>query len=675
MGNKYYARLAADNIRKNAKVYVPYIITCVLMAAMIYIICSLSVNPDFHSFKKGSRSLPVIMTFGSYVTEVFAFIFLFYSNSFIMKRRRKELGLLNILGMEKRHIAKLLLIESGYVALITLSLGLSTGVLLDKLMFLTLTKLVGETATLGFHISLQSLIITVAFMLFTFAVIYLNMLRQIHLSKPVELLAGSSVGEKEPKTKLIMTFIGLALLGTGYTISIVTEEPTKTLPLFLLAVLCVIFGTYLLFIAASIAILKLLKKNKRFYYKSNHFTAVSGLVYRMKRNAVGLASVCILSTMVLVMVSVTSSMMIGIDPMIDKEYPHDVYMRVHTISSGDKFEKLFSEKMEIKNIRRTSEMLLDVYGDFVSPKVLTASDYELMTFPDGEQKYVVKDSLSQDYYNIKLYDSKRIKTLFDEGSELSKESFDVPKGQIIILTTIQGFDPESVTIAGKTYKVAKTVIDTNSSPYSPSYEIVMNSREEIVELVNEYNKVSFREAMGGEYLEFDYVSSDKLAQNELFDRIFGENYDADTYGNVYYLFRTDEKAGALEIFGGLFFLGLFLGTLFLIETILIIYYKQISEGYEDQKRFEIMQNVGMSRHEVKCSIRTQILLVFFLPLITAGCHVGFAFPLIKRMLALVGLTDTHLYLMCAVGSFAAFAVLYGAIYAITAKTYYKIVSK
>ncbi len=674
MGNRYYARLAADNIKKNAKVYVPYIITSVLMTAMIYIICSLSVNPDFENFKRGRNALPVIMTFGSYVTEIFAFIFLFYSSSFIMKRRRKEFGLLNILGMEKRHIAKLLLIESGYVVLMTFVFGLGTGVLLDKLMFLTLTKMVGETATLGFHISVQSLVITAAVMLFTFFVIYLNMLRQIHLSKPVELLAGSSVGEKEPKTKLIMTFLGLALLGTGYTISIVTEEPTKTLPLFLLAVLCVIFGTYLLFIAGSIALLKLLKKNKRFYYKSNHFTAVSGLIYRMKRNAVGLASVCILSTMVLVMVSVTSSMMIGLDPMIDKEYPCDVYMRVHTVSSGDKFEKLFSEKMEIKNIRRTSELLLDVYGDFASPKTLTESDYELVTYPGGEQKYAVKD---RDYYNITVYDSKRIDRLFDEGSRLSKESFDVDKGEIIILTTIPNFDPESFTLAGKTYKVAKTVFDTPKTPNTADlgYTIIMNSREEMLELVNAYNEHSFREAMGGEYLEFDYVSSDKLAQNELLDQIFGENYDADTYGNVYYLFRTDEKAGALEIFGGLFFLGLFLGTLFLIETILIIYYKQISEGYEDQKRFEIMQDVGMSRHEVKRSIRSQILLVFFLPLIAAGCHVTFAFPLIKRMLALVGLTDTGLYLMCAVGSFALFAVLYAVIYAITAKTYYKIVRK
>ncbi len=295
MRNRYYARLAWDNIRKNAKIYIPYIITSVMTAAMLYIIYSLATNPDYAKLPRGSHTLPKIMNFGSYVTMIFAFIFLFYTNSFIVKRRRKEFGLLNILGMEKRHIAKMLFIETVYIVLITLLCGLGIGILLDKLMFLSLTRLIGESVILGFHISFPSLIVTTVFILGTFFLIYLNMLRQIHLAKPIELLSGSNAGEREPKTKIIMTLLGLALISVGYYLSITVNAYFGTdsflLKMFI-AVICVMIGTYFLFMAVSITILKLLKRNRKYYYKTNHFTAVSGLLYRMKRNAVGLASVC-----------------------------------------------------------------------------------------------------------------------------------------------------------------------------------------------------------------------------------------------------------------------------------------------------------------------------------------------------------------------------------------------
>ncbi len=679
MGKKYYARLAADNIKKNARVYVPYILTCVLMAAMIYIIGSLANNPDIHNMKRGARSTPVIMTFGTIVTAVFAFIFLIYSNSFIMKRRRKEFGLLNILGMEKRHIAKLLFIEIGYVALITFVFGLGLGILLDKLMFLSLTRMIGESATLGFHFSLSSFIITCAVMLFIFFVTYICMLGQIHLAKPVELLSGSNVGEKEPKTKLFMTLLGIVLLSVGYVISIVTEEPTKVLPLFLLAVLCVVVGTYLIFMAVSIAILKLLKRKNDFYYKTSHFTAVSGLIYRMKRNAVGLASVCILSTMVLVMVSVTSSMMLGLEGAVRREYPNDVMIAGQDMQSVDRLEEIAKEKMDITNIKRTSQPVFLVYGDPEKPTLLTKDDYVMMTDYHSREEYeTLKEDISAETYNINVYDKDTVKQGFDEYSPLRDQNYDTPKGEVIIVSAMPDFSPQSITLAGKTYKVANVVFNDRAM-YNGStmdYDIIMNSREEIVGLTNAYNKVSYHTSYGSERFYFDYVSSDKRAQDELFEQTFAESWgEIDHQFSMNYLFFTDQYDQAKKIFGSLFFLGLFLGTLFLVETILIIYYKQISEGYEDQKRFEIMQNVGMSRREVKRSIRSQILLVFFLPLIVAGVHLTFAFPLVKRLLYLLGLSDTGLYLTCSAVGFAGFALIYTAIYVITARTYYKIVHK
>ena len=655
MGKKYYARLAADNIKKNARVYVPYILTCVLMAAMIYIIGSLANNPDIHNMKRGARSTPVIMTFGTIVTAVFAFIFLIYSNSFIMKRRRKEFGLLNILGMEKRHIAKLLFIEIGYVALITFVFGLGLGILLDKLMFLSLTRMIGESAALGFHFSLSSFIITCAVMLFIFFVTYICMLGQIHLAKPVELLSGSNVGEKEPKTKLFMTLLGIVLLSVGYVISIVTEEPTKVLPLFLLAVLCVVVGTYLIFMAVSIAILKLLKRKNDFYYKTSHFTAVSGLIYRMKRNAVGLASVCILSTMVLVMVSVTSSMMLGLEGAVRREYPNDVMIAGQDMQSVDRLEEIAKEKMDITNIKRTSQPVFLVYGDPEKPTLLTKDDYVMMTDDYGEKYETLNEEVSMKSYNINAFEKNEVIKGFDEDSPLRDENYDVPKGEVIVVSGMPDFNPKSITIAGNTYKVAKTMFNERAmqNGAGSGYDIVMGSREEIVGLTNAYNKVSYHTSYGSERFYFDYVSSDKRAQDELFEQTFAESWgEIDHQFSMNYLFFTDQYDQAKEIFGSLFFLGLFLGTLFLVETILIIYYKQISEGYEDQKRFEIMQNVGMSRREVKRSIRSQILLVFFLPLIVAGVHLTFAFPLVKRLLYLLGLSDTGLYLTCSAVGFA-----------------------
>ena len=536
MGNRYYARLAADNIKKNAKVYVPYIITCVLMAAMIYIISSLAHNPDIRNMKRGATTTPVIMTFGTYVTMVFAFIFMFYSNSFIVKRRRREFGLLNILGMEKRHIAKLLLIENAYVILITVAAGLGCGVLLDKLMSLSLTKLIGETVTLGFHVSYSSLALTGIFLAGTFFVIYVYTLGQIHLAKPVELLAGSSVGEKEPKTKLIMALLGVVLLAVGYVISIVTEEPTKVLPLFLLAVLCVIFGTYLLFMAGSIALLKALKKREKFYYKTNHFAAVSGLIYRMKRNAVGLASVCILSTMVLVMVSVTSSMMLGLDGAVRREHPTDVVVNVHSVHAGDEIERLFSEKMNITNIHRTSQLSLRVYGDFDKPKAFTKDDYIMQTDEYGYEYENVKPELSDKEFNINISEKEEVIKGFDEGADVDLKDYEVAKGEIVVVSGMPDLHLDSVTIAGKSYKVAKVIYNEGAARngYGMNYDIVMSSREEIVELTKAFDKTAYKQAMGTERVAFDFVSSDKDSECEKIDDILAENFDFDSSGGVYY---------------------------------------------------------------------------------------------------------------------------------------------
>ena len=672
MGKRYYIRLARENIRRNARLYIPYTVTSVLTAAMLYIIVSLSNNPDIRLMPRGSRSIPTIMTFGTYVTMIFAFIFLFYTNSFIMKRRRKEFGLLNILGMEKRHIARLLLTESVYTVVITLVGGLLIGVLLDKLMFLLLTRMIGESAVLGFHFSAEGALISAGFMLGTFFLIYLNMLRQIHLAKPVELLSGTNAGEREPKSKLIPALLGAVLLAAGYFIAIVTEEPVKAIQLFFVAVVCVILGTYLLFYSGSVVWLKALRRRKSFYYRAHHFTAVSGLIYRMKRNAVGLASVCILSTMVLVMVSTTTALVIGVNEIIDVSYPRDVSVRMHSISKADAFEQMVRREMEIKNVGRSTMLQGYFMGDPAAPRMLTEEEYD---WNEEYEYYSMTDEASANAMSVTVTELDQInRERVPEGLEAIPPA---PEGTVTLVTINSSFTPETVTMLGRAFKVGNVVPVGDSSSYHPDgFTLVFNERsEEMLSLINDYQSRAVTEGYLVEQLTFDYAASDKEAGDAAFDELFSRNFDVDIYGNLWYDFRTEAKADAMSVFGSLFFLGLFLGTLFLMETVLIIYYKQVSEGYEDAGRFEIMQNVGMSRSEVRRSIRSQILIVFFLPLMTAGMHIMFAFPLIRRLLFLLELKNASLYAVCTAVSFAAFALFYGIIYLLTARTYYRIVRK
>ena len=666
MHKHYYFRLAKDNIKKNPKMYIPYLITSTLTAAMLYIILSLSVNPDLANMKKGSRSLPIILNLGSIVTMVFAFIFLFYTNSFIVKRRRKEFGLLNILGMEKRHIAKMLLAETGIVIGITLTGGFLLGIVLDKLLFLSLTKMIGESATLGFHISPYGLCVTALFNAGTFFLIFLNMLRQIHLAKPVELLSGSNAGEKEPKTKILMTILGLGLIGAGYTMSIMAEKPLTVVKLLFIAVLCVILGTYLLFTAVSIAVCKLLKRNKKYYYKTNHFTAVSGLIYRMKRNAVGLASVCILSTMVLVMVSTTSALMIGLDDAVNRQMKQDAQVTALSLEQGERFGTYLTEHMEIADLHRNVNAYLNFKGEWAHPEIFTDEDFDYNATYDN---YYLKPELSNQQFTVRIDSS--------EGG-----AFTLADDECFLATENPAFSPEEITLLGRTFRVqSHEVLESERAGENVRYnyyQLIFNSHETVVELLDTFNKTSSkqRQADGREEFTFDFVSSDKRqAEDDLTALVKAFPIVDETEALPYCDTKLEMKDTMLEIYGGLFFLGIFLGTLFLMETVLIIYYKQITEGYEDQKRFEIMQNVGMSRSEVVRSIRSQILIVFFLPLVTAGLHTGFAFPILSRLLKMMELSNTMLYVLCVVGCFAAFAVLYSLIYLITARTYYKIVRK
>lgn len=667
MRKGFYIKLAASNIKKNSRTYIPYIITCIITAAMFYIINSLSNN---ESIKKlyGGETILITLGYGTYVTAIFAFIFLFYTNSFLMKRRKKEFGVLNILGMEKRHISKVLLLENIYIAFITMLLGIIIGMVLDKAMFLILTKMLGAEHSPGFYISKEALIHTVILFGIIFFCIYLNSLRQIHLSKPIELLNGGNVGEKEPKTKWFMAILGVICLAVGYYISVTSKNPVESLSSFLIAVILVIAGTYLIFIAGSIAFLKSLRKNKRYYYKTKHFTAVSGMIYRMKQNAVGLANICILSTMVLIMISSTSSLVVGMNDLVKTRYPNDI-----TIYSED-----IDNEKNIETIKNVKQFLNDSKSD-VNNEI--EYSYIVLAVLKNKNKFYVPENFNKMSMSDLNKCNNILMTSLDDYNSINSENETLNDDEILIYSRRKEYEYSTIQLFDTKYSVKKKIkkpIDNGpffSNNLTESIQIVVKNKS-ILDEMNNYLNENFKEELEEEsalkYLYgFDINGSEdskKSLYNDIKKLLKESNFIGDSEcGQI-------QREGIKGLYGGMFFLGIFLGSIFTMATILIIYYKQISEGYEDKERFRIMQNVGMSHAEVKRSIHSQIMTVFFMPLIMAGIHVAFAFPIVKQILMMLNLTNTRLYIICTIVCFVAFTIIYAVIYSLTAKIYYHIVS-
>lgn len=672
MSKFFYFKLAITNIKKNTKTYIPYIIASILTISMFYIICSLGNNPNI-SKACGTDSMKYILFLGTWVCGIFAIIFLFYTNSFLMKRRKKEFGLYNILGMEKKHISIIVLCETLIISTISLSLGLILGILFDKLMLLIILSMFTVEIPLGFHISLESFPATLTLFSCIFVLIFLNSIRQIHLSKPIELLQGSTIGEKEPKAKWLLALIGAICLGTGYYISLTTTNPITALTMFFIAVILVIIGTYLLFTAGSIVLLKALRKNKNYYYKTKNFISISGMIYRMKQNSVGLANICILSTMVLVMISSTFSLWMGMNDVLEDYYPRDFAFAPFSNS-----EKSSSDlKLWINNT---------LYENQAEAKDII--EYSYLNFAAVENKDTfILDKDNPAYSNM----LNEIRNLFfitlDDYNKINNSNKTLKKDEVLIYSNRDKYNMQEIKISDKTFKVKEIFDDfpdnkLMSSNVASSHFIVVKDST-ILNDLDKFQKNKYGDMASDikYYYAFNVDGNSKkiIDINTKFENdiqkmgTYEENTDKFIYeGSINC--RETERNDFIGIYGGLYFIGVFLGVLFIIATILIMYYKQISEGYDDKSRFEIMQKVGISHKEIKQSIHSQVLIVFFLPLIVAGIHIAFAFPFITRLLALLNLTNIKLFGMATVGGFLIFSAFYAIVYKITAKSYYKIVS-
>lgn len=551
MKGAFYPKLALDGIRKNKRLYIPYILTCVGMVTMFYIITFLQKSETVGAMRSGS-TVQKILSFGIIVIAVFACIFLFYTNSFLMKRRKKEFGLYNILGMGKRNIGIILVWESLIIALFSLAVGLFIGIAISKLAELALVNILNGAVKYSFSISPLAIVMTVAVFGAIFLLLLLNSIRQIRFSNTAALLRSENLGEKPPKGNIFIGILGILLLGGAYWLAVSIKDPIAAMLMFFIAVIMVILGTYLTMIAGSVSFCRILQKNKKYYYKPSHFVSVSSMAYRMKRNGAGLASVCILATMVLVMISSTASLYFGADDAVKKLYPREINTTV--------------------TFRRA-----DAAMNPSQSLIIFSSD------PDAiiEDIYAAKDPV-----NVLF----RYTFNFDTGLDAD--------GQIALA-----------------------------------------------------QKIAYSDTLS------DLSLSEKLG-----------------YGSINVESRENNRNDFYCTYGGLFFLGILLSVIFIFAAVLIIYYKQITEGYEDQARFDIMQKIGMTKKEIRKSINSQLLTVFFLPLLFAALHLAFAFPMVKKMLALSGLQNITLFALVTIGTFFVYAIFYALVYKITSNAYYRIVS-
>ncbi len=668
-----YIKMAVQNLVSNRRFYLPYSLCCIGTAAMYYIMSDIATNETL-TFERGAEYVRTMMGLGIFVLSVFSVFIICYANSFIIKRRRRELGLYNILGMEKQHIAILMLFETVLLGAGCILAGLAAGMLFSKLTLLILAQILRFGVPMGFTISLPGIVMTAL----QFGVIFLICLVvnvfQVLRSSPIELLHAVSKGEKEPKGRILLTLFGIATLGGGYALALSVKDPVSALVLFFVAVLLVIFGTFSLFTAGSIVILKLLRKNKRLYYRIGPFTAISGLIYRMKQNAVGMANICILSTMVLVTISTTVSLYSGMEDIIQTQYPFEIEtsLNMRNVDTDEPASPELMEQFYHASVD-TAESCAEVTDikSFVNLS-FTATRLQPGVFSVDTMNYVDTNLGSVISFGV---------IPVSDYNRMSGQSVTLAADEVLSYNNT-GEHYDTIQLNDMQFSVAENLT-----------EFPLNNREALVSMINsQYIVVADQSVVDAIYtmqcqayaerasdmlytigLELEGDAETKIAAFEDVVSEISELMRENEFFNTLMLSRQTNYDDLYAMYGSFLFLGIFLGMVFTMAAVLIIYYKQVSEGYDDRERFVIMQKVGMDTRTVKKSIGTQVLMVFFLPLLVSGVHVLVAFPMVSRMMQLFALKNTGLFALCVIITFMVFAVVYVVVYLLTARTYYKIV--
>lgn len=672
----FYPRLAWSGIRKNRELYIPYLLTCVGMIMMFYIVSYLYTSTLMTTVRGGSV-IAMLMLLGRFVVGAFSIVFLFYTHSFLIRRRKKEFGLYSILGMNKLNLARIMIWESVMVAGISLALGLILGIVFSKMAELLMRLILRSDVDYAMRISPDNVSQTVGLYLIIFILILAVTLWQVRVADPIELLRSENIGERPPKANWPMALAGAVLLGSAYYLAVSIQDPVSSMLWFFVAIMLVIAGTYLLFVAGSVALCRALQKNKRYYYKTSHFVSVSSMVYRMKRNGAGLASICILCTMVLVMLSSTVCLYGGMESSLRSRYPRNIM----TDNRAESYEALCEENYvpvrsaigEVLDAHRQTTAA-DNFLDYACVNLVgvlrdgVVETQGTVNFGSGQVEY--KDMWQ--IFIISLEDYNRLM-----GTQETLEP-----GQLMMYTTKMWFRQSSLQFAG-TEQVWQVVNAGDFVDNGVDAMQIIPSMFLFVEDVESFIRpmAGWADFYGNPLLSYDWFYGFDLdcpgeEQGTIYYEIQGKLAELAAQGSPLHGSAESmamNRSDFAEIYGGLFFLGILLSIVFVAATTLIMYYKQISEGYEDQGRFEILQKVGMTKKEVKKSINSQVMTVFFLPLIAAGIHLCFAFPFLYRGLMLLGFSNLWLLVCVAVLAYLLFGVGYVIVYRITSRAYYHLV--
>lgn len=670
----FYSKFALNNLVKNKRFIVPYVLSTIFTIMSFYILSSLAFGDNLNKLPNGIEATKQVLSFGIIVIALFSVIFLFYTYSFLVKRRVKEFGLYSVLGMTKKQIAKILVLETIFIAVTTLVVGIGLGILFDKLMLLILLKLFSATVTFGFSITPIAIVFSVLLFGGIFFLLLLYTVIKIARLRIVALLKDENKGEKEPKSRWILAIIGLALIGYGYYTAQTVQNPIKAITLFFFAVIAVIIGTYLVFMAVSITVLKIMKNNKNFYYKPKNFISVSGLLYRMKRNAVGLANICILSTMVLVTMGSTSALYAGMEKSYNERFPRQLMVAGYH-STSDKLKEIENNaKLSAKEAGTEVEDMVSYNSVPIVGRLV-------------EDKFNFESNIGIDLSNVKMIVVLELK----DYNKTANKNITLESNEILLHIDKKGnYNHNNISLNGSEYKIKEKLSEFPGAIGSAAANII-DTYYVVVKDNKEAEKIAAQLAARMEELSKEDAKSRGIittgaptVQNYVAFNIKDTTKEAKVIEN----FKKLEKQSGIEIegkeenkltFRGVFasflFIGVFISFIFVISQVVIMYYKQISEGYEDKGNFEIMRKVGITDKQIKQSIRAQVLLIFFSPLIIATLHTIVAYPFIEKILRLFLITDNSIFLQALGVTIVVFAIFYLIVYAITSKIYYRIIKE
>ena len=660
--NLFYSKFALNNLVKNKRFILPYILSTIFTIASFYILTSLSLGKNLDKLPQGISATKQVLGFGVIVIAIFSAIFLFYTYSFLIKRRVREFGLYSVLGMTKKQIARILILETIFIAVITLVFGLAFGLLFDKLMLLVLLKLFTAGVSFGFVITPIAVFLTILLFGGIFFLLLIYTVVKISRLKIVALLKEENNGEREPKARLILAILGLGLTGYGYYLAQTIQNPIKAITMFFIAVLAVIFGTYLIFMAVSITVLKLMKNNKTFYYKPKNFISVSGLLYRMKRNAVGLANICILSTMVLVTMGTTSALYAGSEDAYNTRFPRDIIINGYRSTEGKLAE------IE-KNVKKATQDAGVETKDLVSYNMLNVVGRLNGTEINYESEFTGSFDKIKTIVVLELKDYNKV----------SKEQKTLNAGETLLFIDKKGkYEANEITVQGVNLKIKEKLTDfpgalgTAAANIMDTYYVVVKDNADVKKIESALKKKL--NISDGEGEIFNYVGfniSDKSKEAKVI-----ENFkQLEKEGNINIEGKAENETNFKGFYASFLFIGVFISMIFVVSQIVIMYYKQISEGYEDKGKFGIMRKVGLTDKQIKQSIRSQVLMIFFAPLAVATLHTVVAYPFIEKILKLFLATDNNVFLIALAVTIAVFAVFYLIVYLITSRIYYRIIKE